>query len=161
MVGFVVFQIHPVEGEKAKQSFWFENARVGFDVLGTLSEPIFEGVKGLLATGVEFASCFLQDLLGIRQLFFALRSHDFHYGSLVSAAGLHTGIGIVVKEGKHLIVLVLGERVVHMIMALGTFKGHPQLGMTFECAPVSYTHLRAHETVLDLVCRLLLEKKKK
>src|SRR5664280_3052848 len=25
---------------------------------------------------------------------------------------------------------------------------------------VSYTHLRAHETVLELVCRLLLEKKK-
>ena len=25
--------------------------------------------------------------------------------------------------------------------------------------PVSYTHIRAHETVLDLVCRLLLEKK--
>ena len=35
-------------------------------------------------------------------------------------------------------------------LALGTL-GH---------APVSYTHLRAHETVLDLVCRLLLEKKK-
>src|SRR5665811_2626930 len=30
-----------------------------------------------------------------------------------------------------------------------------------EWATVSYTHLRAHETVLDLVCRLLLEKKKK
>jgi len=28
-------------------------------------------------------------------------------------------------------------------------------------APVSYTHLRAHETVLDLVCRLLLEQKKR
>ena len=28
------------------------------------------------------------------------------------------------------------------------------------CHTVSYTHLRAHETVLDLVCRLLLEKKK-
>ena len=27
-------------------------------------------------------------------------------------------------------------------------------------AAVSYTHLRAHETKLDLVCRLLLEKKK-
>ena len=27
-------------------------------------------------------------------------------------------------------------------------------------AAVSYTHLRAHETVLDIVCRLLLEKKK-
>ena len=29
-----------------------------------------------------------------------------------------------------------------------------------EIKSVSYTHLRAHETVLDLVCRLLLEKKK-
>ncbi len=28
-------------------------------------------------------------------------------------------------------------------------------------ASVSYTHLRAHETVLELVCRLLLEKKTK
>ena len=25
-------------------------------------------------------------------------------------------------------------------------------------APVSYTHIRAHETVRDLVCRLLLDK---
>mgnify|MGYP003378335882 CR=1 FL=1 len=31
----------------------------------------------------------------------------------------------------------------------------------FDRRPVSYTHLRAHETVLDLVCRLLLEKKKR
>ena len=29
-----------------------------------------------------------------------------------------------------------------------------------DATSVSYTHLRAHETVLDLVCRLLLEKKK-
>ena len=40
----------------------------------------------------------------------------------------------------------------------------PTAGMnpkeTEEAKPVSYTHLRAHETVLDLVCRLLLEKKK-
>ena len=34
-------------------------------------------------------------------------------------------------------------------------------GRAKRVAPVSYTHLRAHETVLDLVCRLLLEKKKK
>ena len=32
--------------------------------------------------------------------------------------------------------------------------------MWLNFSPVSYTHLRAHETVLDLVCRLLLEKKK-
>ena len=30
----------------------------------------------------------------------------------------------------------------------------------FGIEPVSYTHLRAHETVLDIVCRLLLDKKK-
>ena len=36
------------------------------------------------------------------------------------------------------------------------FNGFPSVRMV----AVSYTHLRAHETVLDLVCRLLLEKKK-
>jgi len=35
--------------------------------------------------------------------------------------------------------------------------GRPMLGHS----AVSYTHLRAHATVLELVCRLLLEKKKK
>eukprot|EP00657_Telonema_sp_P-1_P012008 TRINITY_DN806_c0_g1_i1.p1 TRINITY_DN806_c0_g1~~TRINITY_DN806_c0_g1_i1.p1 ORF type:complete len:113 (+),score=19.68 TRINITY_DN806_c0_g1_i1:149-487(+) len=38
-------------------------------------------------------------------------------------------------------------------------KGSTGSGSTRE-KTVSYTHLRAHETVLDLVCRLLLEKKK-
>ena len=34
------------------------------------------------------------------------------------------------------------------------------VAFVIDLAAVSYTHLRAHETVLDLVCRLLLEKKK-
>ena len=37
-------------------------------------------------------------------------------------------------------------------LCFATLNAHPEA--------VSYTHLRAHETVLDLVCRLLLEKKK-
>ena len=37
--------------------------------------------------------------------------------------------------------------------------GETDLRITNVWDPVSYTHLRAHETVLDLVCRLLLEKK--
>ena len=41
-----------------------------------------------------------------------------------------------------------------------TFVGMPKFPYAARSAPVSYTHLRAHETVLDLVCRLLLEKKK-
>src|SRR5665811_2223997 len=40
----------------------------------------------------------------------------------------------------------------------GFAAGKPHWRATPES--VSYTHLRAHETVLDLVCRLLLEKKK-
>ena len=40
--------------------------------------------------------------------------------------------------------------------------GDPDLKTTSEImqSPVSYTHLRAHETGRNLVCRLLLEKKK-
>ena len=42
-------------------------------------------------------------------------------------------------------------------------RGEPGAGIVFpnRKGAVSYTHLRAHETVLDLVCRLLLEKKKR
>src|SRR5450756_1521336 len=43
------------------------------------------------------------------------------------------------------------------------FTGHIDPRLVVEQSPiaVSYTHLRAHETRHDLVCRLLLEKKKK
>ena len=47
----------------------------------------------------------------------------------------------------------------------GTTHTNAQCPLHSVCRParkaraVSYTHLRAHETVLDLVCRLLLEKK--
>ena len=41
----------------------------------------------------------------------------------------------------------------------GYFK--PEEWTDKDGVPVSYTHLRAHETRHDLVCRLLLEKKKK
>ena len=42
--------------------------------------------------------------------------------------------------------------------AVNEVRRHLGRRMMFE--PVSYTHLRAHETVLDLVCRLLLGNKK-
>src|SRR5450756_2468447 len=43
-----------------------------------------------------------------------------------------------------------------------TASGGPTPTVTGSASkPVSYTHLRAHETRHDLVCRLLLEKKKR
>src|SRR5664280_3665512 len=41
----------------------------------------------------------------------------------------------------------------------GGFGQHDRVGAADGGRSVSYTHLRAHETVLELVCRLLLEKK--
>src|SRR5665811_2112628 len=40
-------------------------------------------------------------------------------------------------------------------------KNHPHPTSKGSSDPVSYTHLRAHETVLDRVCRLLLETKRR
>src|SRR5450759_2201307 len=42
---------------------------------------------------------------------------------------------------------------------VGQFLRREPAGRLDYIAPVSYTHLRAHETRHDLVCRLLLEKK--
>ncbi|WP_460413965.1 hypothetical protein, partial [Staphylococcus aureus] len=43
---------------------------------------------------------------------------------------------------------------VYKRQSLNLFKFHVQ-----KIKAVSYTHLRAHETLSDLVCRLLLEKR--
>src|SRR5665213_2544687 len=43
---------------------------------------------------------------------------------------------------------------------VGQAQHHMAFSGTITLRPVSYTHLRAHETGRNLVCRLLLEKKK-
>src|SRR5664280_3332120 len=55
----------------------------------------------------------------------------------------------------------MGERAVATMTGSGLADSSDRRGVEGHgTGPVSYTHLRAHETVLDLVCRLLLEKKK-
>ena len=55
-----------------------------------------------------------------------------------------------------------GKRIEGNIVEDGYFSFVSQFAIPYlhGLTAVSYTHLRAHETVLDLVCRLLLEKKK-
>ena len=43
---------------------------------------------------------------------------------------------------------------------MNKFSQKPVVAALSSSMPVSYTHLRAHETGRNLVCRLLLEKKK-
>ena len=58
--------------------------------------------------------------------------------------------------------IVVDENIAFAKTAFNQFGNVTLLsGRKITNAAVSYTHLRAHETVLDLVCRLLLEKKKK
>ena len=51
---------------------------------------------------------------------------------------------------------ISGEEIAGVIE--NAYKTPPETIARTIKAPVSYTHLRAHETVLDLVCRLLLAK---
>src|SRR5665647_3871728 len=53
---------------------------------------------------------------------------------------------------------VKGSEYPLLINAMGSYK---RMALALGVEAVSYTHLRAHETDSYLVCRLLLEKKKK
>ena len=46
-----------------------------------------------------------------------------------------------------------------LLKCSGEVKQLEEVRLTVAHSPVSYTHLRAHETGRNLVCRLLLEKK--
>src|SRR5450759_3496172 len=74
--------------------------------------------------------------------------HTHEHSSAIVARGL------VVRRGKNEVLHGLdldvpSGRLVGLLGPSGSGKS----------TPVSYTHLRAHETRHDLVCRLLLEKK--
>ena len=53
--------------------------------------------------------------------------------------------------------MVVGVLVVVTVAVSHDVPSWLDIGLQRWVKAVSYTHLRAHETVLDLVCRLLLE----
>eukprot|EP00657_Telonema_sp_P-1_P008283 TRINITY_DN29167_c0_g1_i1.p2 TRINITY_DN29167_c0_g1~~TRINITY_DN29167_c0_g1_i1.p2 ORF type:complete len:117 (-),score=31.71 TRINITY_DN29167_c0_g1_i1:28-378(-) len=84
------------------------------------------------------------------------RYHDYSDAMRQHLVGTRTGAGYVLwrclKEAG------VGENPGVMAGVAGVANHVTRMQLV--SVPVSYTHLRAHETVLDLVCRLLLEKKK-
>eukprot|EP00825_Cyclidium_porcatum_P051794 TRINITY_DN9634_c0_g1_i1.p1 TRINITY_DN9634_c0_g1~~TRINITY_DN9634_c0_g1_i1.p1 ORF type:complete len:238 (-),score=26.81 TRINITY_DN9634_c0_g1_i1:40-753(-) len=58
-------------------------------------------------------------------------------------------------------VAVGNKAILNVVLEEETIGIEEVVAVGYGTQPVSYTHLRAHETRHDLVCRLLLEKKKK
>ena len=76
--------------------------------------------------------------------------------AVASTKGFTSQITAAYVLGLYLAQMRGGEHAVNAQAVMRELRGLPDHIQT----AVSYTHLRAHETVLDLVCRLLLEKKK-
>ena len=71
-----------------------------------------------------------------------------------------------IKKSGRLTSIKFAKRSARYVKVIATTKGKIEAGAPgagndawIMVDAVSYTHLRAHETVLDLVCRLLLENK--
>ena len=73
---------------------------------------------------------------------------DFVLAEIGASAPTDSNTSTTGKDFNHILFTV------HLIKAKERLKSSGEI-----VKAVSYTHLRAHETVLDLVCRLLLEKK--
>src|SRR5664280_2578531 len=76
-------------------------------------------------------------------------------------AGLHrVNISLDTADPDRFSQITRGGNINDVMSGIISAKDAGLLPVKINCViPVSYTHLRAHETVLDLVCRLLLEKK--
>ena len=95
---------------------------------------------------------------------------------LEAKSGDSTKVGVLYKDlpsdctvGDHLLLddgrveleieAISGSRIATKVLTTGTLSNNKGINLAGG-GSVSYTHLRAHETREDLVCRLLLEKKK-
>ena len=81
---------------------------------------------------------------------------NYYFENYVDANALYTfldKLGLVAVEAN-------ASLSYNILNAFGLIVNGPEKAYEVGFGAVSYTHLRAHETRLDLVCRLLLEKKK-
>ena len=88
-------------------------------------------------------------------LLFALLIAGIVLGPMIAG---HQGYVLIQTDNYNIETSVTGLVIILILAMVVLFAIEWLLRRIF---PVSYTHLRAHETRHDLVCRLLLEKKKK
>ena len=82
-------------------------------------------------------------------------------GGYAAEALGRSGIGkLILVDADTVAPSNLNRQIIATLETLNQSKTEVMAARIRSFAPVSYTHLRAHETGRNLVCRLLLEKKK-
>ena len=102
----------------------------------------------------------------VRELFPDARSYlDVYAGPGLLHPRSVLAHGVWINDADRAALCESGAQIAHspssnLFLGSGLFDWAAAVQAGAAVSPVSYTHLRAHETVLDIVCRLLLEKKK-
>ena len=120
----------------------------------------------LISLKVVLVSVFLSCVLGILLGYFMVEK-NFKFKYIIETIIIFP-MFLPPSAVGYLILLILGKKGVigeflynnFDMSIIFTWIGAVIVGIVVSI-PVSYTHLRAHETKANLVCRLLLEKKKK
>ena len=112
---------------------------------------MYEAVVSFLdgnSTKIASLTALTDALTNLKDIILSVKEKD------VEANTSETG-NATVKAGHKAALVDSATTIAAALFALGSVNGDDRL------KPVSYTHLRAHETVLDLVCRLLLDTQNK
>ena len=120
-------------------------------------------------TGISLGGAYALIAIGYTMVYGILRLINFAHGDIFMMAGYFMIFAMASIPWPIAIPLViLGTVVLGVVIERAAYKPlrtAPRMSIMISAIgvsylPVSYTHLRAHETGRNLVCRLLLEKKK-
>eukprot|EP00658_Telonema_sp_P-2_P030425 TRINITY_DN22976_c0_g1_i3.p1 TRINITY_DN22976_c0_g1~~TRINITY_DN22976_c0_g1_i3.p1 ORF type:complete len:282 (+),score=66.86 TRINITY_DN22976_c0_g1_i3:151-996(+) len=166
-----VSTMHPRAGVDHPKAAAPKELRVFLEAVRVVNAGLFGEMRERLEEqGCPASQLFAQCIAEGRHL--ADCAIQVHWGDAVPAesVGWHTDAP---NSAVHMAISVFGKRVLHAELAGSEVAidaaekradaqtaGDVYVACPATFSPVSYTHLRAHETPEHLVCRLLLEKKK-
>ena len=142
------------------------------DLTDVDDNPVFARFSDVVMTNSRLRSSVTGDCINVKQGYAVVENCTFEGGTQpdMDAIDYDGVIGGVIRNnlihdfrGDNCDGLDIGEQCQDLLIENNRIFHCFDKGISVgqqSTATVSYTHLRAHETVLDLVCRLLLEKKK-